>query len=380
MVTPPKLIFLVTEDWYFWAHRLPQAQAARAAGFDVAVATRVQNHGERIRAAGFTLHPLRWRRRSANPFAALAAVLDTARLYRRERPALVHHVSQKPILIGSMAAAFAGVPFVVNAFTGLGFLFVASGLNARTSRTILLGVLRFLGRRPGVRWLVENPDDGALLVARGVAPAKHIVLIRGSGVDLKRYKPLPEPEGPVVIACATRLLHMKGVGDLVAAFRLLRSRGSAARLLIAGTSDAENPSAILESEIRGWAAEPGIEWLGHVEDVREIWARAHIAALASRGGEGIPMTLLEAAACGRPLIATDVPGCREIAHPGINALLVPVGAIEALADAMERLARDAALRWQFGNASRMLVESDLSAERVGTRTVALYRELLAGNA
>jgi glycosyltransferase involved in cell wall biosynthesis len=378
--TRPKLIFLVTEDWYFWAHRLPQAQAALASGFDVGVATRVQHHGERIRAAGFALHALDWERR-AGPFALLAAVFDTARLYRRERPALVHHVALKPVLIGSMAAALARVPFVVNAVTGLGYLFVAAGVRARLMRKILLVALRLLGRRPGVTWLVQNPDDGALLAARRVAPAERIALIRGSGIDLTRYRPLPDPAGPVVvIACATRLLRIKGVGDLVAAFRLLRARGSEVRLLIAGEPDPENPSAIPEAEILGWATEPGIEWLGRVEDVRELWIQAHIATLPSWGGEGIPMTLLEAAACGRPLIATDVPGCREIAHQGINALLVPVGAIDALADAMERLASDAALRVRFGKASRQLVESDLSAEQVGAHTAALYRKLLAGRA
>src|SRR5579871_5894537 len=155
----PKLLYLVTEDWYFWAHRLPQARAARDAGFRVAVATRVDRHGDRIRSEGFELHPLDWRRGSVNFLGAARAVLEIAQLYRRLAPDVVHHVSQKPILIGSLAARLAGVRRIVNAFTGLGFLFVAKSLDARLLRTAILPVLRLAARGPSTRFLVENPDD-----------------------------------------------------------------------------------------------------------------------------------------------------------------------------------------------------------------------------
>ena len=374
----PKLIFLVTEDWYFWAHRLPQARAARDAGFDVSVATRVDKHGARIRGEGFGLHELTWRRGSVNPLGALAAVGAVVQLYRQEEPALVHHVSQKSILIGSVAARLAGVRRVVNAFTGLGFLFVSPGLKARLVRAVLIPLLRWSSARPGVRFLVENPDDRATLIARRVAEADRIVLIRGSGVDLSRFAVLPEPDSiPIVIACATRMLRIKGVGELVAAFRLLRATGSRTRLVLAGASDPENPAAIPEAELRAWGAEPGIEWLGPVEDVRELWARAHIAALSSRGGEGIPMTLMEAAACGRPMVATDVPGCREIVRDGETGLLVPPGDIAALAAALGRLAGDADLRRRCGARARTAVEQGLDSGSVGRETVAVYRTLMA---
>jgi glycosyltransferase involved in cell wall biosynthesis len=370
-------MFLVTEDWYFWAHRLPQARAARDAGFAVSVATRVSAHGDRIRGEGFALHPLGWRRGSTNPFGAMTSILEIARLYRRERPDIVHHVSQKPILIGSLAARLAGLRRVVNALTGLGFAFAASNAKARLIRVVLVATLRYVAAGTGSRFLVENPDDEAMLRRLRIAPAGQIVLIRGSGVDLARYDALPPPpDPPVVIGCATRMLRIKGVAELVAAFRLLRQRGSGAVLLLAGASDPENPAAIPEDQLLAWGQEPGVEWVGHVDDVRDVWARAHIAVLASQGGEGIPMSLMEAAACGRPLVATDVPGCREIVVPERTGLLVPPGDIAALADALGRMAADAALRLRCGSAARERVTQGLDAATVGRLTVDVYRALL----
>lgn len=370
-------MFLVTEDWYFWAHRLPQARAARDAGFQVAVATRVDAHGDLIRGEGFALHPLGWRRGSISPFGAVASILEVAGLYRRVRPDIVHHVSQKSILIGSIAARLAKVTCVVNALTGLGFLFVASTAKARALRAVLVPVLRNVASRPGVRFLVENPDDGATLRRLDVVPTDRIVLIKGSGVDVGHYEAMAEPaSGPVVVGCATRMLRIKGVGDVVAAFRLLRARGSSACLLLAGASDPENPAAIPEAELRAWANEPGIEWLGHVSDVRQVWGRAHIAVLASLGGEGIPMSLMEAAACGRPLVATDVPGCREIVVQDETGLLVPPRDPAGLADALQAMVADAALRQRCGAAARARVTNGLDAGTVGRETVAVYRDLL----
>jgi len=377
MASAPGIIFLVTEDWYFWAHRLPQARAARDAGFRVAVATRVDRHGDLIRFEGFALHPLNWRRGSVSPFGGIAAVVEIARLYRRESPAIVHHVSQKPVILGSVAAWLSGIGRVVNAFTGLGFLFAADTPKTRLLRRLLLPVLRAVTAGPGIRFLVENPDDGKILAGLGIGGSARTVLILGSGVDLDHYEALPEPEGPVTIACATRMLRIKGVEEVVAAFRLLRERGSTARLLLAGAPDPENPAAIPEGSLREWTTEPGIEWLGHVADIRLVWARADVAVLASRGGEGIPMSLMEAAACARPMVSTDVPGCREIVRSEETGLLVPPGDIPALADALERMVLDGDFRRRCGAGARQRIESGLDAATVGRETVKVYRELLA---
>jgi glycosyltransferase involved in cell wall biosynthesis len=374
----PKLIFLVTEDWYFWLHRLPQARAARAAGFDVAVATRVRDHGPAIEGEGFRLHALPWKRGSTNPAGAFHDILAIRRLYRSERPDIVHHVSFKPILLGSVAALAAGVPAIVNAFTGLGLSFVSDSSGARAFRSLLLPAFGALMKKRHARFMVENADDRRTLVTTGLATEDRVVLIRGSGIDIERYRPLPEPASkPVVIAAATRMLRIKGVPALVEAYRILRDRGVPARLLLAGDADPENRASVSRNDLFSWATEPGVEWLGHVDDVRTVWAQAHIAVLPSLGGEGIPVSLMEAAACARPIVASDVPGCREITNEGENGFLVPPNDPVRLADALQRLVVDDELRSRFGSASRKLVESDLSASAVGERTVSLYRELLA---
>jgi len=372
----PKLIYLVTEDWYFWSHRLPMARAAQHAGFDVAVATRVAAHGERIRAEGFALHPLRWRRRDIGPWASLRAVGEVYRLYSRERPLLVHHVALKPAVLGSVAALLAGVPAVVNAVTGVGFVASSPSLRARLLRRPMDFALARLLERPNSRVIVQNEDDRALLLSLRSGADERIVVIRGSGVDTTHFRATPEPPVPPVTAgYAGRMLADKGVAVLVEAQQSLRRRGGDLRLVLAGTPDPENPSSIDAATLAAWRALPGITWLGEVDDIRALWSIAHIAVLPSRR-EGLPKSLLEPAAMGRPLIATDVPGCREIARDGVNALLVPPDDAGALAAALERLADDAELRRRFGAASRALVESELAADAVGAATVACYRSLL----
>lgn len=374
----PRLLYLVTEDWYFWSHRLPMARAARDAGFAVTVATRVGDHAARIAAEGFEVVPLAWRRRSVAPWAIAAAVAGIVRVHRRVRPDIVHHVAMKPVLLGGIAARIAGVPAVVNALTGLGSVFVGGGgplrrLVAAVARRLLRWVLG----RSGSVLVLQNRDDRDLLTGAGLADPQRLRLIRGSGIDTRRFAVLPEPaEPPVVIAFVGRLLADKGVRTLVEAYGLLHGRGHDVRLLLAGTPDPENPTAIGTAELARWRALPGVELAGHVGDVRTVWARAHVAVLPSRR-EGLPKSLLEAAACGRAIVASDVPGCREVAVAGRNALLVPVDDAHALAEALETLVRDPALRRRFAAEGRRMVESDLAADAVGAATVALYRDMLA---
>ncbi|WP_247878131.1 glycosyltransferase family 4 protein [Azospirillum sp. TSO22-1] len=374
----PTLLYLVTEDWYFWSHRLPMARAAKKAGFDVVVATRVDQHRERIEAEGFRVVPLNWRRRSVSPSHALACIREIDAVYRRERPAIVHHVALKPILLGGLAAIAAGVPAVVNGLTGLGSALMGKGgLKGRVAGLVARPLLGVVLKRPNSRLILQNSDDRDLLVERKLVKPDAVSLIRGSGIDVKHFAVLPEPEGPVTVGFVGRLLEDKGVRPLVEAHQRLRVEGLEINLILAGTPDPENPTSIKPAELERWKALPGIELPGHIADVREVWKRAHIAVLPSRR-EGLPKSLLEAASCGRAIVATDVPGCREVAHAGGNALLVPVDDAGALAEAIGTLARDAELRRRFAKASRALVESDMAADRVGAKTVELYRSLLAG--
>jgi glycosyltransferase involved in cell wall biosynthesis len=367
------LAYLVTEDWYFLSHRLPMATAAQRAGFEVHVITQVNEGRHAIEALGFRLHAVRWRRGSVNPFHFLFDIRAVRRIYRVVCPDLVHHVGLQSSIVGSLAAA--GSRFIrLNALTGLGFVFASANRKARGVRKILRMFLRYVLNHPRAAVLVQNADDRLVVLGLGIDPDK-VFTIAGSGVDTDRLRPLIEPAGAIKVGFVGRLLEDKGVRTLVAAHRLLIQRGLPIGLLIAGQPDPANPASIPESEIESWRKIPNIQLLGHVEDIRSVWAAAHIAVLPSRR-EGLPKSLLEAAACGRPIVASDVPGCRVIARAGINALLAPPDDAAALAAAIDQLARDPAMRRLFGEAGRRLAVDEFSSERIGQETVALYRLLL----
>ena len=369
----PRVIYLVTEDWYFMSHRLPMARAARNAGFEVHVATRVDQHASGIEAEGFHLHPMSWRRGSLDPRDLGRVVREVRMLYSTIEPDLAHHVALPSTVVGTLAAT--GLPIrCLNAMTGLGTMFSSDGVKVRIGRALLMLALRRLLARPRSLVLVQNPEDRAVIERLGVQAAR-IALIPGSGVDIQAMTPSPEPAGPITVAFVGRLVASKGIRTLLAAHERLGRRGHDIRLLIAGVPDPANPTSLSLGEIEAWAGLANVRHLGFVEDIAALWASAHIAVLPSHR-EGTPLSLLEAAACGRPLIATDVPGCRSIARPGVNALLVPPDNADALADAIERLAANAGLRRRFGQSSRELVAKEFSSERVGRDLVDLYGRLL----
>jgi glycosyltransferase involved in cell wall biosynthesis len=369
----PVLAYVVTEDWYFLSHRLPMARAAQRAGYEVHVITHVDESAAIIEAHGFHLHPVVWRRGSVNPFAFLSNIRAVRRVYRAISPDLVHHVALQATIVGSLAAN--GLPCMrLNAIAGFGFTFTSDTRKARLVRPIMRALLRHVLGHARAAVLVQNPDDRAAVESLGVS-AERIFVIPGSGVETDTLTPLPEPAGPVTAGFVGRLLDDKGLRTLVSAHAILARRDRPIRLLIAGDPDPANPVSIPPQEIAAWSRRPGIMLLGHVPDIREVWKAAHIAVLPSRR-EGLPKSLLEAAACGRPIVATDVPGCREITRADVNALLVPPDDDEALANAIDRLAQDADLRARFGAAGRRLVESEFSAAIIGQAVVALYDRLL----
>ncbi|MCR9255392.1 MAG: glycosyltransferase family 4 protein [Alphaproteobacteria bacterium] len=380
MIHPPpasrKILYLVTEDWYFASHRLPIARAARDAGWRVIVATRVREHGDILAAEGFDVIPLPWRRSNTSMLSLALDILALTRIYRREKPDLVHHVSLKPVLVGAAAARLAGVKRVVNAITGFGFALGGSGAGHETARSRLMRVLPLLTKRRNSILLLQNSDDLSFALSQGLAEPGQTDMIRGSGVDTVRYQPLLEPDGPgLTLGYAGRMLKQKGVEDLVAAFRIARRDRPDLRLLLAGRPDPENPASLTTGTLSEWDSEDGITWMGHIEDVRILWRRADIACLPSRGGEGVPKSLLEAGACGRPVIATDVPGCREVVAPDTSGVLVPPNDPEALARAILALAENAERRRQFAVAIRDRVENHFAEPAIVEKTLALYDRL-----
>jgi glycosyltransferase involved in cell wall biosynthesis len=370
-----KVLILVSEDWYFCSHRLPIGVALRAAGAEVVVVTRIRDHAAPIESAGLRLRPTRLDRSGVNPLHDRGTIAELLQIYREERPDIVHHVALKPTLYGAYCAWRTGVPVVVNALGGMGFLFLARSLRARLLRGIVRRLLRLLLDRANSRIILQNRDDMNLLAEKVGVRRDNICLIRGSGVDVERFRPSPPPPGTPVAVCVSRMLHDKGIGELVEAARLLKKRGVDLRVRLVGATD-DNPASIDEALLAAWKAEGVVEVAGPSTDIPGEYARAHIAVLPSYR-EGLPKSLLEAAAAGRPMVATDVPGCREICRDGETGLLVPARTVEPLAAALEKLAADPALRARFGNRAREVAVAEFAEAIVVRQTLDLYRALLA---
>lgn len=370
--SPRRLLYVVNEDFAFLLNRLPMARAAYKAGFEVHVATHISNGSDAIKAEGFILHPIPLQRGGLSPLAAIPTVLALRRIERQVKPHIAHHSGLQCCVYGSVAAFGQEFP-QVNAMTGLGYVFTSTAFRTRMLKKGLKWLLPLFFNRQGKVVVVQNPDDRALLNELGI-DQQRMVLIPGSGVDTDTLQPLPEPELPITYGFAGRLLTDKGIRALVAAHSIVRSQGHDANLIIAGNPDPANPASISPAEVEEWCRRPGIGWLGHIEDIASLWRKCHFAVLPSHR-EGLPGSLLEAAACGRPMIATDAPGCREIVIQDQTGLLVPIEDPPALARAIVKLATSPELRTRYGNAARQLVVSKLSAAIIGHSIVRLYDEL-----
>ena len=365
-----RVLFLSSTDWYLYNFRLDLARAVRDAGHEVVFVAPEGEFASRIEADGFAFRPITMSRRGVNPFGEIAAIRRLTEVYREIQPDLAHHFTLKAVVQGSLAARRAGVQRVVNAVAGLGYVFTDPGLRARAIRLGLVPALRVALR--GTETIYQNPDDQALLVrARAADPARSH-LIRGSGVDVSRFSPTPEAEGPPLVVLASRMLWGKGVGDFAEAARLVREAIPDARLALVGPTDEGNPGAVPEAQLREWVSAGHVEWWGFRDDMEAILASAHVVCLPSRYGEGVPRILIEAAATGRALVATDIAGCREIVRDGETGRLVPHSDPLALADALVGLLRDPDARRRMGAQARDLAVREFSAREVIARTMGVY--------
>jgi glycosyltransferase involved in cell wall biosynthesis len=374
--TPRKIAFVVTEDWFFASHFLPMARAAREMGLEVVVIARVRDHRAAIEATGARVVPLEAERRSLNPMTAGYAAGRLAAILERERPGLVHCIALRGILVGGAAAAMARIPRRVFALTGLGFVGARGDLVGRGARLALRTLIRGLETKR-TRYLLENPDDARLL---GLDPADgaRVTLVGGAGVDPDAFAPAPPPpQPPLRVAIVARMLWSKGIDLAVEAVALARERGADVTLDLFGAPDPSNPKAIPEERLRGWAAWPGIAWHGPTRDAAGVWRERHVCCLPSRGGEGLPRTLIEGAACGRAVLTTDVPGCRALVRDGVEGLVAPPNDAGALADALVRLAADPALVARLGAAARERVLSGYTERHVMEAVKALHAGMLA---
>jgi len=373
----PKIVFLITEDWYFWSHRLPLARAARDAGFEVMIATRVQHHGENIKNEGFKLIPIRLRRKNRKPIRELKAFWDIIKIYQMEKPDIVHHVGIKPVLYGSWAAKMAGIPLVVNAIAGLGFIFVAQGRKSSIIRELVQMAYKTAFFPKNTVGIFQNPDDLNLFISAGIIKKRRAVIIRGSGVNTSVYQDQPEKNGSPRVVLASRMLWDKGVGEFVDAAKWIHERGVDCRFILVGDPDPENPMSIPSDILKQWNDDRIVEWWNHSEKIPAIFAESNIVVLPSYR-EGLPKVLLEAASCGRAIVATDVPGCREIVKHNVNGFLVPPYDSKALADAILKLINDDDYRARMGKRGRRIVEDEFSEEIVVKKTMDIYNRIFSG--
>ena len=372
-----KLLFLVAEDWYFCSHRLPLAVMARCAGYEVTVVTRVSCYADVIEKAGLRLVPLkRLQRGSFNPFRELSVVLELLSIYRREKPDLVHHVAVKPVLYGSIAARLAGIPRIVNALAGLGFMFSSDRFLIRRLKSFFVLLLRLLlkGKKDN-SMIVQNSDDRRVVVEHGIVDANNVFLIRGVGVDVALYCIKCRRNEVPVVMLAARMLWDKGVGEFVEAAKRVKQHCHV-RFVLVGDTDPENPAAIPRETLEKWNSEKWVEWWGYQEDMPKIISQADIVCLPSYH-EGVPKVLLEAMACGKAIVATDIPGCREVIHNGENGVLVPLRDPVSLANVLEQLLNDNEEVARMGATGREMVESKFSTGVINVEVLQVYEELLS---
>jgi glycosyltransferase involved in cell wall biosynthesis len=365
-----RLLYVVNDAPFFLSHRFALAKAARAAGYDVTVATPAMPGVAAIKDAGFAWEELPLDAGKMRPWKDLRTIVGLVGLYRRKRPGIVHHITVKPVLYGTLAARLARVPRVVNAVSGMGYLFTGQ---RPVARQIGIGLYRLLMRHPDMRVIVQNTEDSKLFERWKLAPAETLRLIRGSGVDLAQFRPVPPAAGTQVVMQVSRLLVDKGVREFIAAARLVKARYPEARFVLVGGAYAVNPSAVSDAEVRSAVAEGVIAWLGHREDIADLLQQATIACLASYR-EGLPKSLLEAAACGLPIVTTDTSGCKEVVRHGDNGLLVPVQDAPALAAAIMRLLADPLLCQEMGRRGRKRAEEMFGLGAVIAQQLALYEE------
>lgn len=376
-MSSPKILYLVTEDWYFWSHRLALAEATRSKGFQVIVVTRDGEYSDRIKAKGFELVTVPINRAVSSPLNELRTLLRLVAVYRKYNPDLVHHVALKTIFLGTLAAKFSRVPNVINAYTGLGHVFISSAKpSSFFFKFVLFPLFSLLLKGKKVWSIIQNQNDYDQLKTFRLLSDQRTKLIRGSGVDLSVFQLSRESETAIpVILFASRLLKDKGIREFVAAAKDIRNQNIDARFVIVGDRDVSNPSCISSDELQSWLDDGTVEWWGFRDDMVAVFKQAHIVCLPSYR-EGLPKVLLEAAASGKPIVTTDVPGCRDVVKHGINGLLVPAKNSEELGLALRQLLHDKSRRLEMGVKGRKLVSERFSLDTINDQTIDLYSKLV----
>ncbi len=370
-----RILLVANTDWYLYNYRMSLAKSLRTQGYEVSLVSPPGQYIAHFKDNGFPWIPWHIGRRTLAPWSEIPAMRKLAHIYSQEKPDLVHHHTIKPVIYGSQVAKTSGVAGVVNSITGRGYLFSSKDPKAALLRPAARQLYRIVFRHPNLAVIFENEADRQYFIKQKLLPIECTWLIGGVGVDEQRFTPMVEPAGEPVVLFASRMLWDKGVGVLVEAARLLHQEKSV-RIVLVGEPDPGNPASLTQEQLQAWVSEGVIEWWGWQVDMNQVYSQCHIVVLPTKYGEGVPTALLEAAACGRPIVATDVPGCREITIDGHNGLLVPPGNTQALANAIDQLICDPGLRGRMGRAGRQLVLQKYTVTQVNKATLDVYRAVL----
>jgi len=370
---PHRLLYVVNAAWFFISHRLPLAEAAKQMGYEVHIAagTATAEEIQLLESAGFRFHQLGLRRASGNPVHNIVLLLQLLRIYRLVRPRIVHHVTIKPVILGTLIARVLRIHAVVNAVSGLGYSFSKTDARRRSLRYFVGLAYRICLRHPRMTVIFQNPDDRLDFTAWTGLKSINNILIAGSGVDTDRFHPTPEPSGLVRVVLPARMLRDKGVVEFAVAVGRLRASGILFDALLSGGLDPENPESLTEPELRALENQYGVRWIGNCSDVAALFSQTHIVCLPSYR-EGLPKVLMEASAAGRAIVTTDVPGCRHVVTDGVTGILVPPRQFEPLAASIGRLIADADMRRRLGTAARLRAEREYGVDRIVAKTLDLY--------
>jgi len=371
-----KLIIVVNELWFFLSHRLPIAQAARDAGYEVHIASKLGTNIEMelLSQEQLQFHVIGFHRSSTKISQEIRTLKELNKLYKEIQPDIVHHVTIKPVLYGTLVARLVGGIQILNAISGLGYLFIAQGWKSFIKRKILLWGYHALLNHKKVYILFQNPDDKVLFSQHKIIHPKHEFIIKGSGVDLKKFNSTPIPTGKIKVILVARMLWDKGIGEFVNAATMLHKQGVVAEFILVGSVDSGNPKSISTKQLKQWHSDGVINWLGEQSNIAQLLVESHIVVLPSYR-EGLPKSLIEAAAAGRAIVTTDAPGCREVVQEGENGFLVPVRDEKELAIAIKKLIDNPDLLITMGKKSRLIAEQEFSIDQVVSKTLDIYSKI-----
>lgn len=374
-----KILLFANTDWYLYNFRLALARRLKDEGREVVLASPPGDYGPRLVEMGFRWIPVNFPNSNTKPLSEVALLIRVIELYQAERFDLCHHFTIKCVLYGSIAARIAGVPAIVNAVTGMGHIFTDSGLKALLLRPLVKALYRFALGRKRSRVIFQNDEDRGYFIANKLVGEESTSLIRGSGVNCRVYRPSlqkssEDPQLPVRVLFASRLLWEKGISELLSAVRMLRTAGERTEFIFAGNIYPGNPSSLSVEDLASIRAEGLVDYRGHVDDMVPLLAESDIVVLPSYR-EGTPRILIEAAAMAKPIVATDIAGCRGLVQHGINGLVVPIKTVKPLVEALTTLIRNPELRRAMGAKGPQIVLEEFDEEIVIRKTLELYQVL-----